>query len=132
MAPSRKCFPPSVGSTFSIFVNFHVIAIDMHIAVAIFKKVLPALGGEHILDFSRCSEHRKRYANQNPLHFLRFRVPVEVSWGRLGIILSQLSASMGRLGANLGPTLANLGPTWANLGPAWPQLVPTWRQSWPS
>ena len=114
MAPSKKCFPPSVGSTFSLFVNFHVVAIDMHIQFAIFKKVLPALGGEHIFDFSRWSEHRKRYAIQNPLHVLRFRVPLEVSWGRLGIILSQLSASMGRLGAILGPTLANLRPSWAN------------------
>ena len=114
-----------MGSTFSLFVNFHVVAIDMHIEFAIFKKVLPALGGEHIFAFLRCSEHRKRYAIQNPLHFLRFWAPLEVYWGRLGIILGQLSASMGRLGANLGPTLANLWPTWANLGPAWPQLGPT-------
>ena len=60
MTPSKKCFPPSVGSTFSIFTNFHFIAINMHIAFVIFKNVLPALGGEHIFDFYRLSEPHKK------------------------------------------------------------------------
>ena len=52
MTPSKRCFPPSVGSTFSIFTNFRFIAITMHIDFVIFKNVLPALGGEHIfIDF---------------------------------------------------------------------------------
>ena len=82
----------------------------MHIDFVIFKNVLPALGGEHIFDFYRLSKLRKRHANHNRLHFLRFGVPLEASWGRLEIIL-------GRLGVNLGQTWVNLGPTWANLSP---------------
>ena len=72
MTPSKKCFPPSVGSTFSIFTNFHFIAINMHIAFVIFKNVLPALGGEHIFDFYRLSEPHKKNANRSRLNFLRF------------------------------------------------------------
>ena len=82
----------------------------MQIKHVAFKKVLPALGGEHIFDFCRLSKLRKRHANHNRLHFLRFGVPLEASWGRLEIIL-------GRLGVNLGQTWVNLGPTWANLTP---------------
>ena len=60
MTPSKKCFPPTVGSTFSIFTNFHFIAINMHIVFVIFKNVLPALGGEHIFAFYRLPQlHNK-------------------------------------------------------------------------
>ena len=62
--------------------------------------------------FYRLSKLRKRHANHNRLHFLRFGVPLEASWGRLEIIL-------GRLGVNLGQTWVNLGelgPTWCQLG----------------
>ena len=119
MTPSKKCLPPSVGSTFSIFTNFHFIAINMHIVFVIFKNVLPAFGGEHIFAFYRLPQLHKKNANRNRLHFLRFSPPLGTTWNRLEIIL-------GRLGVNLGQTWANLRPTWANLGPIWANLNPNW------
>ena len=98
-----------------MFTNFHFIAIIMQIHFVIFKNMLPALSGEHIFAFYRLSTLRKRHANHNRLHFLRFGVPLEASWGRLEIIL-------GRLGVNLGQTWVNLGPTGADLSPPWCRL----------
>ena len=93
----------------------------MHIDFVIFKNVLPALGGEHIFDFYRLSKLRKRHANHNRLHFLRFGVPLEASWGRLEIILGRLGVNLGQTWVNLGQLVAKLGQLEPNLG----QLEPT-------
>ena len=116
MAPSKKCFPPSVGSTFSIFTNFHFIAINMHIAFVIFKNVLPALGGEHIFAFLSTFKTLQKHANHNRVHFLRFWVRLGASWGRLATMLGRLGVNSGQIWVKSGPTWANMTPTWANLG----------------
>jgi hypothetical protein len=105
-----------VGSTFSIFTNFHFIAIIMHIDFVIFKNVLPAFGGEHLFAIYRLSKLCKKHANHNRVHFLRFWVRLGASWGRLATMLGRLGVNSGQIWVKSGPTWANMTPTWANLG----------------
>ena len=77
----------------------------LHVFLIRCKNVLPALGGEHTFGFYRLSKLRKRHANHNRLHFLRFGLPLEASWGRLegvlvrlGIFLEAYGGVLGRLG----------------------------------
>ena len=114
MTPSKKCFPPSVGSTFSIFTNFHFIAINMHIAFVIFKNVLPALGGEHIFAIYRLSKLCKNMQIIIAYIFFVFGCVLEP----LGVVLRQCWAALvstrGKFASSWGQhdtNLGQLGPT---------------------
>ena len=69
MTFSKLCFPPSLRSTISIFNNFQNFIAKMQIKHVAFKKVLPALGGEHNFDFHEFSFYR----NHNAHRFCHFQ-----------------------------------------------------------
>ena len=147
MTLSKKCCPPPVGSTFSIFTNFQFIAINIHINSAIYKKVLPALSGEHNFDFREFSIHRNQHSHQfcdfrkcasrprweahfwlsssfkiRKIHANHNHVHFLRFWVTLGASWGRLVSILDRLGVNSGQICAKLVPTWTNMSPSWANL----------
>ena len=136
-----------MGSTIPIFNHLRQFTTKMHIEHDAFKKVLPALGGEHIFDFHEFSFYRNQHAHRfchfqkcasRPrwgAHFCFFidfqnftkKMLIEVAciFSVSNCLLEPLGIVLCRLGVNLGQTWVNLNPTWANLGPIWANLNPT-------
>ena len=85
-----------------------------------------------LMDFHRLSKLRKIHVNHNRAHFLRFWVPLGISWGRLVTILGRLGINSGLIWVKLEPTWTNMSQTWANLSQLLAALGPTWYQPGPS
>ena len=140
----KKFFPPSVPSTFSIFITFQTDALKIQIEFENFKKVLPAFCAEHIFDLhhfsNRCKQHARRILTfqksaSRPrwgAHFsflptfITSQIPCKPNLSAfvpflsacLGLLASSWDAFgpyCGQLGANLGHLGANLGQLGANL-----------------
>ena len=75
--------PAAARSLFSLFTNFQIIAISVHIEFAIFKNVLPAEAGSTFLLFSTSHD----IAENMQIEFVGISSLLECLLGPLGIAL---------------------------------------------